>query len=194
MYQNYIYSVKELCDIFNINQNTFPSIARRLHINTDEFCQMKSNYYKANKRYYNELAYKKLEEYVKKRDSRKYSNKIQNNLILQYIQELKNKDEEIKYIQNENCLLDKSNDNLTKELEISNEKLTYYEKQIVQKDEKIKDLENSNKKLNEMIVKIENEYERKVEENINQANQIKELQNKGFRGLFNRNKKEEYNV
>lgn len=191
MYQNCMYSVQDLCDIFNINQNTFPSIARRLHINTDEFCQMKTNYYKANKRYYNELAYKKLEEYVKNRDSRKYSNKIQDNLILQYIQKLKNKDEEIQYIQNENCLLDEKINKLTKKLELSNEKLIYYEKQIIQKDEKIQDLEYSNKKLDEMRIKIENEYERKVKQNINQENQIKELQNKGFRGLFNRNRREE---
>lgn len=191
MCQNCMYSVQDLCDIFNINQNTFPSIARRLHINTDEFCQMKTNYYKANKRYYNELAYKKLEEYVKNRDSRKYSNKIQDNLILQYIQKLKNKDEEIQYIQNKNCLLDEKINKLTKKLELSNEKLIYYEKQIIQKDEKIQDLEYSNKKLDEMRIKIENEYERKVEQNINQENQIKELQNKGFRGLFNRNRREE---
>ena len=35
------YSVKDLCSIFNINANTFPSIAKRLGINSDEYYTQK---------------------------------------------------------------------------------------------------------------------------------------------------------
>ena len=58
------YSVKDLCSIFNINTNTFPSIARRLEINTEEYCKTEINEFNSPKKYYNELAYKKIEEYA----------------------------------------------------------------------------------------------------------------------------------
>ena len=58
------YSVKDLCSIFNINTNTFPSIAKRLEINTEEFCKTEINEFNSPKKYYNELAYKKIEEYA----------------------------------------------------------------------------------------------------------------------------------
>ncbi len=80
------YSVKDLCDIFNINPNTFPSIARRLEINSEEYCKMEINEFKSQKRLYNELAYKKIEEYslekqkksvVKEKEISKYLQKIE---------------------------------------------------------------------------------------------------------------------
>lgn len=80
------YSVKDLCDIFNINPNTFPSIARRLEINSEEYCKMEINEFKSQKRLYNELAYKKIEEYslekqkkgiVKEKEVSKYLQKIE---------------------------------------------------------------------------------------------------------------------
>ena len=58
------YSVKDLCNIFNINTNTFPSIAKRLNINTEEYCSTEINEFNSPKKYYNELAYKKIEEYA----------------------------------------------------------------------------------------------------------------------------------
>lgn len=58
------YSVKELCNIFSINTNTFPSIAKKLDINTEEYCKTEINEFNSPKKYYNELAYKKIEEYV----------------------------------------------------------------------------------------------------------------------------------
>ena len=58
------YSVKDLCSIFNINTNTFPSIAKRLEINTEEYCKTEINEFNSPKKYYNELAYKKIEEYA----------------------------------------------------------------------------------------------------------------------------------
>ena len=56
------YSVKELCNIFNINTNTFPSIAKKLDINTEEYCKTEINEFNSPKKYYNELAYKKIED------------------------------------------------------------------------------------------------------------------------------------
>ena len=58
------YSVKDLCNIFNINTNTFPSIAKRLNINTEEYCITEINEFNYTKKYYNELAYKKIVEYA----------------------------------------------------------------------------------------------------------------------------------
>ena len=44
------YSVKDLCSIFNINTNTFPSIARRLNINTEEYCKTEINEFNSPKK------------------------------------------------------------------------------------------------------------------------------------------------
>lgn len=80
------YSVKDLCNIFQINANTFPSIAKRLNINTEEYCKIEINEFNSPKKYYNEFAYKKIEEYImskeknktpKDRDVSKYLQKIE---------------------------------------------------------------------------------------------------------------------
>lgn len=83
------YSVKDLCNIFNINPNTFPSIARRLQINTEEFCKTEINEFNSPKKYYNDFAYKKIEEYALS----KQKNKVLKDLeVAKYLQKIEDKD------------------------------------------------------------------------------------------------------
>ena len=65
------YSIKDLCNIFNINTNTFPSVAKRLNINTEEYCSTEINEFNSPKKYYNESAYKKIEEYALSKEKNK---------------------------------------------------------------------------------------------------------------------------
>ena len=82
------YSVKDLCSIFNINTNTFPSIAKRLGINTEEFCKTEINEFNSPKKYYNELAYKKIEEYALSKEKNKV---IKEKEVSKYLQKIEDK-------------------------------------------------------------------------------------------------------
>ena len=83
------YSVKDLCGIFNINPNTFPSIAKRLNINNEKYCSIEINEFKSPKKYYNELAYKKIEEYSL---SKQKSKLIKEKEVSKYLQKIEDKD------------------------------------------------------------------------------------------------------
>lgn len=83
------YSVKDLCDIFNINPNTFPSIARRLGLNTEEYCRIEINEFKTPKRLYNEIAYKKIEEYSLEKQKK---NVVKEKEISKYLQKIEDKE------------------------------------------------------------------------------------------------------
>ena len=86
------YSVKDLCSIFNINTNTFPSIARRLNINTEEYCKTEINEFNSPKKYYNELAYKKVEEYALSKEKNKV---IKEKEVSKYLQKIEDKEKTI---------------------------------------------------------------------------------------------------
>ncbi len=86
------YSVKNLCDIFNINTNTFPSIAKRLDINTEEYCTTEINEFNSPKKYYNELAYKKIEEYALSKEKNKV---IKEKEVSKYLQKIEDKEKTI---------------------------------------------------------------------------------------------------
>ena len=83
------YSVKDLCSIFNINTNTFPSIAKRLEINTEEYCKTEINEFNSPKKYYNELAYKKIEEYALSKEKNKVVKEKEVSKYLQKIDDLR---------------------------------------------------------------------------------------------------------
>lgn len=174
------YSIKELCSIFNINPNTFPSIAKRLEINTEEYCKVEINDYKAPKKYYNELAYKKIEEYSLSKEKK---NAAKEKEISKYLQKLEDKDKII--------------DELRKQLEF-NQKMLVAEKGekqqlqsqmylLAEDNKKINQLENENSllsKANEDYIqenhKLEKEKE-KLEEEINK------MKNRNFWArLFNK--------
>jgi chromosome segregation ATPase len=174
------YSIKELCSIFNINPNTFPSIAKRLEINTEEYCKVEINDYKAPKKYYNELAYKKIEEYSLSKEKKNVAKEKE---ISKYLQKLEDKDKII--------------DELRKQLEF-NQKMLVAEKGekqqlqsqmylLAEDNKKINQLENENSllsKANEDYIqenhKLEQEKE-KLEEEINK------MKNRNFWArLFNK--------
>lgn len=174
------YSIKELCSIFNINPNTFPSIAKRLEINTEEYCKVEINDYKAPKKYYNELAYKKIEEYSLSKEKK---NAAKEKEISKYLQKIEDKDKII--------------DELRKQLEF-NQKMLVAEKGekqqlqsqmylLAEDNKKINQLENENSllsKANEDYIqenhKLEQEKE-KLEEEINK------MKNRNFWArLFNK--------
>lgn len=86
------YSVKDLCSIFEINANTFPSIAKRLNINTEEYCKVEINEFNSPKKYYNDLAYKKIEEYI---FSKEKNNSPQERGVSKYLQKIEDKEKTI---------------------------------------------------------------------------------------------------
>ena len=86
------YSVKDLCSIFNINTNTFPSIAKRLEINTEEYCKTEINEFNSPKKYYNELAYKKIEEYALSKEKNKV---VKEKEVSKYLQKIEDKEKTI---------------------------------------------------------------------------------------------------
>ena len=61
-----MYSVLDLCEIFDINPNSFPSLAKRLNLNEES--QILKNDYQAKKRYYNQKAFEMLVDYFKKKN------------------------------------------------------------------------------------------------------------------------------
>lgn len=133
------YSVKDLCNIFNINPNTFPSIARRLEINTEEFCKTEINEFNSPKKYYNDLAYKKVEEYALS----KQKNKVLKDLeVAKYLQKIEDKD---------NIIAD-----LRKQLDFTQKLLVTEKGEKQQLQQQIYTLAEDNKKISQLELENKN--------------------------------------
>ena len=134
------YSVKALCDIFNINPNTFPSIARRLGLNTEEYCRIEINEFKTPKRLYNEIAYKKIEEYSLEKQKK---NVVKEKEISKYLQKIEDKE---KIIEDLHRQLD-----FTQKLLITEkgekQQLQQQLSLLAEDNKKISELENENRTL-----------------------------------------------
>lgn len=134
------YSVKDLCDIFNINPNTFPSIARRLGLNTEEYCRIEINEFKSPKRLYNEIAYKKIEEYSLEKQKK---NVVKEKEISKYLQKIEDKE---KIIEDLHRQLD-----FTQKLLITEkgekQQLQQQLSLLAEDNKKISELENENRTL-----------------------------------------------
>lgn len=134
------YSVKDLCDIFNINPNTFPSIARRLGLNTEEYCRIEINEFKTPKRLYNEIAYKKIEEYSLEKQKK---NVVKEKEISKYLQKIEDKE---KIIEDLHRQLD-----FTQKLLITEkgekQQLQQQLSLLAEDNKKISELENENRTL-----------------------------------------------
>ncbi len=178
--KNNKYSVKDLCDIFNINSNSFPSIAKRLEINTDEYCEIEINEFNTPKRYYNDLAYKKVEQYALSKEKTKI---IKEKEISKYLQKIEDKEKTI--------------DDLRKQLNFTQQLLVAEkgEKQQLQQqvlilsedNKKVSQLETENKTLlqtNQNFIRENHNLEAKKYELEEELNKIK---NRGFFArLFNK--------
>ena len=174
------YSVKDLCSIFNINTNTFPSIARRLNINTEEYCKTEINEFNSPKKYYNELAYKKVEEYALSKEKNKV---IKEKEVSKYLQKIEDKEKTI--------------EDLRKQLDFTQKLLVNEkgEKQQLQQqiyllaedNKKVLQLETENKTListNESFIKENHTLQ---EEKYNLEQEVERLKNRGLLArLFNK--------
>lgn len=127
------YSVKDLCNIFNINPNTFPSIARRLEINTEEFCKTEINEFNSPKKYYNDLAYKKIEEYALSKQKHKVLKDLE---VAKYLQKIEDKD---------NIIAD-----LRKQLDFTQKLLVTEKGEKQQLQQQIYTLAEDNKKISQL--------------------------------------------
>lgn len=175
------YSVKDLCSIFNINTNTFPSIAKRLEINTEEYCKTKINEFNSPKKYYNELAYKKIEEYALSKEKNKV---VKEKEVSKYLQKIEDKEKTI--------------DDLRKQLDFTQKLLVAEkgEKQQLQQqvfllsedNKKMSELETTNKTLlstNEAYMKENHNLQG---EKYKLEQELERLKNRGFFArLFNKN-------
>lgn len=174
------YSVKDLCDIFNINPNTFPSVARRLEINTEEFCKTEINEFNSPKKYYNDLAYKKIEEYALSKEKNKV---VKEKEVSKYLQKIEDKEKIIS--------------DLRKQLEFTQKLLVTEKGEKQQLQQQIYTLAEDNKKISQL--ELENKTllstnESYMEENHNLQKrkyeleqELEKLKNRGFLArLFNR--------
>lgn len=175
------YSVKDLCNIFNINPNTFPSIAKRLDINTEEYCKTEINEFNSPKKYYNELAYKKIEEYALSKEKNKV---VKEKEVSKYLQKIEDKEKTI--------------DDLRKQLDFTQKLLVTEkgEKQQLQQqiyllaedNKKVSELESEKKNLlatNESYIKENHNLQ---EEKYKLEQELDRIKNRGFFArLFNKN-------
>lgn len=127
------YSVKDLCGIFNINTNTFPSIAKRLEINTEEYCKIEINEFKSPKKYYNDLAYKKIEEYALSKEKNKI---VKEKEVSKYLQKIEDKEKTI--------------DDLRKQLDFTQKLLIAEKGEKQQLQQQVYLLSEDNKKMSEL--------------------------------------------
>lgn len=127
------YSVRDLCNIFNINPNTFPSIAKRLEINTEEYCKTEINEFNSPKKYYNELAYKKIEEYALSKEKNKV---VKEKEVSKYLQKIEDKEKTI--------------DDLRKQLDFTQKLLVTEKGEKQQLQQQIFLLSEDNKKISEI--------------------------------------------
>lgn len=174
------YSVKDLCSIFNINTNTFPSIAKRLDINTEEYCKTEINEFNSPKKYYNELAYKKIEEYALSKEKNKV---VKEREVSKYLQKIEDKEKTI--------------EDLRKQLDFTQKLLVTEkgEKQQLQQqiyllaedNKKVSELESENKNLlstNESYMKENHNLQ---EEKYKLEQELERIKNRGFFArLFNK--------
>ena len=174
------YSVRDLCNIFNINPNTFPSIAKRLNINTEEFCKTEINEFNSPKKYYNELAYKKIEEYALTKEKNKV---VKEKEVSKYLQKIEDKEKTI--------------DDLRKQLDFTQKLLVTEkgEKQQLQQqifllsedNKKISELEKENKTLFSTNKTYMEENHKLEGEKYKLQEELDKLKNRGFFArLFNK--------
>lgn len=174
------YSVKDFCDIFNINTNSFPSIAKRLEINTEEFCKIEINEFKTPKRYYNELAYKKVEQYILEKDKNKV---VKEKEVSKYLQKIEDKEKTI--------------EDLRKQLSFTQQLLVAEkgEKQQLQQQvlllaedtKKVSQLEVENKTLINTNQNFMKENHNLEQEKYNLQQELEKVKNRGFFArLFNK--------
>lgn len=188
------YSVRDLCDIFNINTNTFPSIAKRLGLNTEEFCKIEINEFKTPKRLYNEIAYKKIEEYSLEKQKK---NRTKEKEISKYLQKIEDKERTIEELHRQ---LDFTQKLLVTE-KGEKQQLQQQFLLLTEENKKISNLEIENKTLintNEEYLKQNHELEGKKyelelqnEEYTNKIQSLNEelnkIKNRGFFArLFNK--------
>ena len=160
------YSVKDLCNIFNIN--------------TEEYCSTEINEFNSPKKYYNELAYKKIEEYALAKEKNKV---VKEKEVSKYLQKIEDKEKTI--------------EDLRKQLDFTQKLLVTEkgEKQQLQQqifllsedNKKINELETENKTLlntNESYIKENHKLEGEKNE---LQKEIERLNNRGFFArLFNK--------
>lgn len=174
------YSVKDLCNIFNINTNTFPSIAKRLNINTEEFCITEINEFNSPKKYYNKLAYKKIEEYALSKEKNKA---VKEKEVSKYLQKIEDKEKTI--------------EDLRKQLDFTQKLLVTEkgEKQQLQQqifllsedNKKISEIETENKTLLSTNKAYMEENHKLEEEKYKLQQELDKLKNRGFFArLFNK--------
>lgn len=139
------YSVLDLCEIFNINPNSFPAFAKRLGLNKES--QILKNDYKAKKRYYNQKAFEMIVNYFKKKNKPNYN---KDSILLDYVEKIKRLEEKCNYY---NSKLENTNEKYKNILDKkSNNEISLKEK-IKSLEMQIKKLENDNFNL---IQKLEN--------------------------------------
>lgn len=163
-----MYSVLDLCEIFDINPNSFPSLARRLGLNKES--QILKNDYQAKKRYYNQKAFEMLVDYFKKKNKSNYN---KDSILLDYIEKIKTLEESCSFY-NINGMKNK---------------IEYLEKNIKIKNNKIDSLTKENEKLKSTIKELENikiELEKTIE---NEKNKIEQLEKQTIFDFY-KNKKE----
>ena len=148
-----MYSVLDLCEIFDINPNSFPSLAKRLNLNEES--QILKNDYQAKKRYYNQKAFEMLVDYFKKKNKANYN---KNSILLDYIEKIKMLEKTCDYynisklkntIEKYKAMLDRKN----KEEIILKQKIELLEKQI-------KKLENYNFNITQELENKNNELDK----------------------------------
>ena len=127
------YSIKDLCNIFNINTNTFPSVAKRLNINTEEYCSTEINEFNSPKKYYNESAYKKIEEYALSKEKNKV---VKEKEVSKYLQKIEDKEKTI--------------EDLRKQLDFTQKLLVTEKGEKQQLQQQIFLLAEDNKKISEL--------------------------------------------
>ena len=171
------YSVRDLCNIFNINPNTFPSVAKRLNINTEEYCKTEINEFNSPK---NELAYKKIEEYALNKEKNKV---VKEKEVSKYLQKIEDKEKTI--------------DDLRKQLDFTQKLLVTEKGEKQQLQQQIFLLSEDNKKISELetenktLLSTNKEY---IEENhklegekYKLQEELDRLKNRGFFArLFNK--------
>ncbi len=186
----FIYSVIDLCNIFNIKHNTFPSIAKKLGINTSNYCIIKKTDYGAKKRYYNKQAYKEIEKYIYNKDKSKEFY-YQRSPIFEYLEEIEKKSKKIRCLQNDNEKLCQQVDDLAKINESLNSKISTINNSLFLKNVEINKLNNQI----ENNVTIINFYKKELDIQNSKVKdlsfELEHIKKKGFFSFIQRNRKEE---
>ena len=151
-----------------------------MNINTEEYCKTEINEFNSPKKYYNELAYKKVEEYALSKEKNKV---IKEKEVSKYLQKIEDKEKTI--------------EDLRKQLDFTQKLLVTEkgEKQQLQQqiyllaedNKKVLQLETENKTLlstNESFIKENHTLQ---EEKYNLEQEVERLKNRGLLArLFNK--------